>query len=77
MKYLLSILAASVMLYSCTKTETKTAKQPVEISATDAFDSMNLQYRTFYRMAISVAHGTADSNSAVKFFANDSGRDYQ
>jgi hypothetical protein len=77
MKYILSILVVSAVLFSCKKESEPSRKLPVELSKSSAFDSMNLSYNTFYRMAISVNRDTPDSNTAVKFFANDSIYEYK
>jgi hypothetical protein len=77
MKRIAGFFILCALVYACKKETKPSMKLPEVIGINSAFDSMNLAYNTFYRMAINIAEGAEmDSNSAIMFHRYDSVTEY-
>jgi hypothetical protein len=76
MKQILSILAISLVMYSCQTKRPDITLPETSISAGRAWDSLKLSYNTFYRLVLNRA-GTIDSSAAVVFFSNGQLTEYK
>ena len=75
MKQILAIVAISLVLYSCSKKPADITLPETNFSTVQTWDSLNLQFHTFYRLVLNKAN-IKDSSAAIIFNSSTNFTEY-